>query len=405
MRFSGFLALLLFLFIVPGAIAQTYDVYYVLSVQSSSISPSTVYPGGEVNVTVTVKNNSYSAAAEDVNFTLLLSEGMSPVKTSSFEERIESKAQKTLLFSLKTGESIRSGTYKLSLRMEYYRDGKLVTQTEYIDLAVSDIQRLNVRDVSLSDYSPHQGDVVTVRAFIENAGSLEARNVTSEISKVSSSDFGNFIVLSDAVQSLGSISPADSREVLFQLMPTEKVTPGVYSFQLDANCLDCGLREIEKFSFRVFGRPEPIFSGIDYSVTGSTVKKIFQGSMFSLSVQLDNIGEEKAKAVEVIIETDESLVGAKESYVGNIDEDDSGTALFDLQVLADAQPGDHQIKIVVEYLDEFDSKQLMENEFSVYVNEVPPESPIGLLVLVIIILVILYFLIKMVFRQLAMRKM
>ena len=41
----------------------------------------------------------------------------------------------------------------------------------------------------------------------------------------------------------------------------------------------------------------------------------------------------------------------------------------------------------------------------IYISPVPPESPIGYFVTAIIILVILYFIIKMVFRQLAIRKL
>jgi len=68
-------------------------------------------------------------------------------------------------------------------------------------------------------------------------------------------------------------------------------------------------------------------------------------------------------------------------------------------------PGDKAIKIKVDYLDELGKRQSIQSEYTIYVNELPPESPVAVLVLVIIILVILYFLIKMIFRQLAMRKM
>ncbi len=406
MRIRGFFVVFLFLVALQGVFSVA-DSYYLLSLQSSSVSPSTVYAGDNVSITATVKNNSIKTTAMDVNFELVLSEGMEPVKVNAFEEEIQSKAQKTVIFRIKTSKQLASGTYKLSLKMDYFNNDKHVTQTEYIDLTISDIYRLDISNLRLSDYSPHQGETITISALIENTGSREARNVSTELEKVSSSDFGNFIVFSDSVKSLGSIPVGSSKEVKFTLMPTEKVTPGVYSFQIDANCLDCSFKETEKFSFHVFGKPELIFSGIDFAVNGTTgnSKKIFQSSSFSLSVQLDNIGEEKAKAVQVSIELPDGIAGSKKAYIGNIDEDDSGAAIFDLLVSRSIAPGDKAIKIKVDYLDELGKRQSIQSEYTIYVNELPPESPVAVLVLVIIILVILYFLIKMIFRQLAMRKM
>ena len=130
-----------------------------------------------------------------------------------------------------------------------------------------------------------------------------------------------------------------------------------------------------------------------------------QGEAFSLSVKLDNIGEEKAKAVEVLLESTNEIVGVKKAYVGNIDEDDSGAAIFDLIANDNAAAGEHPIKMTIKYKDETDQEKTFEGSYSIYINKKPEPSIILPLILIIIILAIAYFLVKMVFRQLALRKM
>ncbi|MEK7540047.1 MAG: hypothetical protein AAB558_02260 [Patescibacteria group bacterium] len=148
-----------------------------------------------------------------------------------------------------------------------------------------------------------------------------------------------------------------------------------------------------------------IISGTDLSVDArGDSKNIMQGDAFSFSVQVDNIGKEKAKAVKVLLDTTTDITGAKESFIGNIDPDDSSAAVFDLTVSPGAAVGANPVKIIVEYFDENDSNQATVHEFVFFVNQRPAESPVLLIVLLIILLGVLYFVLRFVFRQLSLRK-
>jgi len=179
-------------------------------------------------------------------------------------------------------------------------------------------------------------------------------------------------------------------------------TPQTYVFNLKAGCDDCSDSE-KSVSLDLIGEPDLILSGIDFSVD-SGGKQILQGTTFSLSVQLDNIGEEQAKAVKITIDVDGGITGPKEAYIGSIDEDDSGAAIFDLAAAFDAEIGEHDTKILITYLDEFGQEQTISQDYSIHVNQRPPESPIGLLIVLVIILVVIYFILKLVFRQISLRK-
>lgn len=383
--------------------AGTYA-YYLLKVDSSSYKPSTVYAGNEVAIAVLL-NNKTTTTATDINLSLSIGNYFEPIEVEKFIDRILPKETETVVFRLKAKKGIPAGTYTLTLKMDYDNLGERVSDTETISLTVSEIYRIAIERLIVSNYYPHINETVSIEAEIKNTGSIEARNVSIEFSLVGSSDFGKFIVLSETSRDLGQITPNKSKSVQFKLKPSEKIEPGVYSFKLNANCLDCDKNAEEKFSLHVYGYPELIISGVDYSIKGRDSKNITQGDSFSLSLQLDNLGKEDAKKVSIEIETDEEILGTKKSYIGSIEADDSSAGLFDLIVSENAKEGYHTISITITYLDELGKEKKLEETFSFYVSKMPEPNPYIPYVLVIVILIILYFIIKMVFRQLAIRKM
>jgi len=130
-----------------------------------------------------------------------------------------------------------------------------------------------------------------------------------------------------------------------------------------------------------------------------------QGDNFSFSIQLDNEGKESVKKLIIEIMPGDSLAGSVKSYVGSIDADDSSAGLFDLMVKPDATVGDHSIGIKISYEDEMGKLQSIEDSFTVSTKAMPEASPLIPYVLVIVVLVLLYFIIKMIFRQLQIRKL
>jgi hypothetical protein len=276
-----------------------------------------------------------------------------------------------------------------------------VNDADSINLTVSSNSRVDIKSVFFNPLNPYIGEKIVISALIENTGSSELRNVKVSLD----GNFSGFVLLSDTRIHLGNIPVGDSRSVDFALKPTEDLSPGTYSFDLNASFIGSTENEKEKVSFEVKGRPQLIVSGIDFSVEGRTKdKKVMQGDSFSLSIQLDNIGQYKAKAVSLRLLGDKDIVGVKEAFVGNIDEDDSGAAVFDLSVLPSAKTGEHRFDLEIEFINELGEKEKTSKTINLFIHQKPPESPIGVLVLIIIILVLLYFFVKMVFRQLAIRK-
>lgn len=404
--------LLLFLFSVfLASFVSAQCSFFLLNVKSDYTSlPSNIFPGDNVNLNVGLENASETCSAQEINARIALNEkyfDFAPEGIVDAVSVINSSESKPVIFSFTVKESAPAGTYKIPITLEYKNSGAQVAKTSFLYLDVKECFSLDVQNISYSVDPVYAGEEMKIFADIKNSCSGSARDVVAELKPVTNSTFDPFILLSSNVLQVGNISFGESIPVSFSLRPIKGAEPGIYVFELDANCFDCKKIFGDTFSFEVLAKPDLIFSGIDFSnETRSDAKNIFAGESFSFSVQLDNIGKETAKAVKVNVVIDDEVVGSKENFVGNIDPDDSGAAVFDLTVLPIAREGEHTATINVEYLDETGQLQSVSDSYPFFVTS-PPSNIFGLiflLILVIIVLVILYFLVKMVFRQLALRK-
>ncbi|HLC80070.1 MAG TPA: hypothetical protein VJG83_06675 [archaeon] len=401
--FILFAAVLLFSFAGAGQLN-------ILGVANESTIPQVVYSGDLVTFTFDVQNVSgVGRVAEDVNVFIELNENyFMPVKVSEFIGDISSKGSKTVSLRFNVTEAALPGNYKMPVFLSYSSGSSLISQVEEVDLEISSCKVLKIDDISLSSSTPHIGTTLDVLALIKNSCASAARDVSVSLVPVTNSTIAPFIVTSGTLKKIGGIMPGESETVKFSIDVSGRVKSGAYVFSIDANCGTCEKSSTNNFSFLVLGKPELIFSNIEYSVdvVAGNDKIILQGSTFTLSVQVDNIGDESAKAVEVSIDYGNSLQGTSKSFVGNIDPQDSGAAIFNLTASPVAKPGAIPGKITVSYIDELGQRQSIEYGYDIYISELPSVSPIVyifILILIIVALAILYFIIKFIFRQLAIR--
>ena len=405
----GIVALLVSILLFPSlAFAGEFE---ILNVTSASTTPAKIYPGDVVTLTFNVSNISSrgQVAVGIVARTELNENDFSPLKVTEKFDSIGAKSSKTVSFRFGVKGSVLPGTYTVPVILEYNSGATTIIQKDDVSFSVLSCSQLKVEDIKLSDSTPHIGDSLEVAATITNSCLNAARNVDVELRPITNSTIAPFVVTGGTVKKLGDILPNESRQATFSVLIGDKVDAKAYVFSIDGNCDGCSSTFSNKFSFEVMGKPQLVFSNIDYSVEGATgkEKQIMQGSTFTLSVQLDNIGEEKAKAVEVNIDFGKDIVGTLKSFLGNINPDDSGAAVFNLRAAYDTAPGSHPGTITVRYVDELGKKQEFTQSYSLYVNPQSPTNPvvyIVILVLVVVVLALVYFIVKFVFRQLAIRK-
>lgn len=397
--------LLFFLLFFPVVVHA--QLYYILDVSDNFSSvPSKPFPGDVVSLVAEIKNVGSSRTAFDVNARLSLNPQI-------FEELgvvqnvggIKSNSSTQVAFSFMIKDSALPGSYTIPLELTYVNGSEIVTDYFDVNFTVNECFGLDVTDVSYLPQKVYAGEEIIVSAGVSNVCSGVARDVSLELVPVTNSSFDPFVLLSSNVLELGNILPGNSKNASFNLQPVSNASPGIYVFELKATCLDCDAGTSDKVSFEVLGRPWLIVSGTDFSITArKDSKDLRQGDVFSFSVQLDNIGKEKARAVKASIVVDDGVVGAKDSFVGNIDPDDSGSAIFDLAIIDGAKQGYHPVKIVIGYVDEAGLEKSVEADYTFFVNQKPAESPVFLVVLLIVLFVVIYFVLRLVFRQLSLRK-
>lgn len=394
------------LVIISSTYEETTNPVYSLKVDSYSFTPSVIYPGDKVVIALNLNNRSASNVLRDANISLDLPAGFTPLKNNELiEGQITPSVTKTVVFEFQVNRNTYPGTYVVSVKMDYAYGTQKISDVKTINLVVETKKKLDIRELTADNLFPHQNEPITISAKIKNLASIEARGVQVELVPITATDFADFVLFSDTVVQLDSIKPNDSGEVEFSLQATEDATPKAYSFKLEVSSTDFDEVEPEIISFELKGKPEVIISGVDLSIENRPKdKKLLQGDSFSLSIQLDNIGTEKAQSVKIEIDSDEAFTGIKESYVGSIDEDDSSAAIFDLSIPFTAKTGDHELKAKISFLNEFGQEASMNKSITLYISERPPESPIGILILVIIILVIVYFIARLLLRYTSLRK-
>ena len=395
------------LLMLPAVAGQFY---YVLQVNPNPFyTPANPFPGDEVVYSVKVEGRtSTSDDANDVIAEISLNETLfEPIKSTENLGYIRQGNSKQAVFMFRVKEDTPAGLYKFPLKLTYANKFEQVSETFDVNFLVQQCFSVDVSQFSLSPTQPYAGEKFTIEADVKNTCSGMARSVTAELERSGGATFDPFVLLSPNTVKVGDIQPGMSEKVQFTLMPISDTTPGVYNFDIDLNCYDCRTKA-SKLSLEVLSRPVVIFSGIDISIDGRDGAKLLPGDSFSISVQLDNIGKEQAKAVKAYILVDDGITGTKEAFVGNIDEDDSGAAIFDLVVQPGASPGPHDAVIKAEYIDETGQKKEIAETYSLYVNQgdiLPVIIGLAFMLLMLaIVLAIAYFIIRMFLRQRALQK-
>jgi hypothetical protein len=388
------------------AATLTADYGKILAINATNLNPSTIYPGDTVNLNIDLKNRGAALELTDLTATIKPSGSFELIEGTDSLEGLGPSNIATLVFKFKVKEKVLPGTYQIPLQVEFNRGGLGVQSDDYnILIEVKGYHSIDIKDLSLSAKAPHIGDNLTVNAKIENNGSLEARNVIVSLSRTDQDSFGDIVPLTETSVHLNNIAKGESKDVEFYLYLSKQLDPATYNFEVSVELLDEDSTETEKVSFEAKGRPDLILGGVDLSIDNRPRdKRLLQGDNFSWSIQLENIGTETAKAVEVHLELDEGIIGVKENFVGNIDEEDSGAAIFDLSVGFMTETGEHPAKAVIKYIDEMDMEKSVSKDVMLYIHPRPPESPIGYLFLLAILGVIAWFVLKQVNRFLSLRK-
>lgn len=326
-----------------------------------------ITPGEEFLTELSVKNTGQSPA-NLVKISLYSEKsGLYWKNSKKTIEYLSPGEEKTMEFEGISSESVKSGIYPA---MASVREGGNVHNTSFMITVESQVEITDIDQKS----PVRPGDDFNTGIVVKNTGE----------SKVTSLDVmvgthGKGIHWKNSKQSVEEIQTGEEKEVIFKGTTSDSIENGIYTAGV---ILKSGMDQINNsFTVTVQGEPELTSGGMNTGEEPMTGKKT------SVSLQLENIGEGDARAVSISLEEGD-FKGSRTSHIGTIEQDETGTAIFDLRFQS---PGERELTYHVKYLDENDVEHTKTFTGTVYVEKTPRDYTTIIIALVVSAVVIYFF--------------
>ncbi len=389
------------LLILTGVMATSgYRAGLLYQSPTANTYPTQVHPGDEgVFLEVELTNN-FNFPYENVTTRLEPQGPFKGIKTENFISDIRPNGQKSMFYKVNIDSNAEPGEYLLNHYMtysytEYDEDGEQGTYTievkKTVAVEIYFSEKLDLASVGLTEREILPNEETQLLIKVKNTGSVPVSDVivsyaglttTATIitaAGASSATTINFLPLESTKKTIPSIQPDQEIEISFLLRALRNTEIKAYELPVTVTYGDQTLTDSAVVNVK--GKPDVRLAGLQ-----NDESLIFQGQAFSVSVQLENIGTGDAKSVKAKIISD-NISGIKTAYIGTIDVEDTGTAIFDLK---DYNPGNHELTIEITYEDMYGNEQppfQFKTEYSIY--ERPPDYS-GVFILVGVVLIIIY---------------
>jgi len=246
-------------------------------------------------------------------------------------------------FQIEVATNADSNNYDLEFELD--------NEDSFLDIEVTSIKpELIITDISVEPkiISPDQEDVhLTLK--LGNIGDGEANFVKAEI--ILPSGF----TASDSYSTqeyLGSLSKSDNKSIDFYFDTDKLLASGPHQARLNLQFEDEDHESYQvslPFNLPVIGKP--VFAVVNSDLAP---QELHSGSKAVLGITLQNIGTEDGKETSVRIFENSDLpfkFDEKTNYIGSIDSQELGRAVFNLVVDSDATPNNYWVKIQIRTVD------------------------------------------------------
>ncbi len=362
-----------FLIVLLLLITVSFAAEDALRIQNQKTFPAAIQAGDKDVILQFDLYHTGKITYENITVQLNLPQQFEGIRTSYAVDRILPSQTATMSFRFNVGD-IDPGTYTLPVTIKYTEtSGPYQTSTSrQIYLSVSSTPTLRFEDI-IFDPTPHIGKPFTVTLKINNTAQIPASNVLATIS----SPTAQITWIPDS-QIMNFIGANSAEDLVFKGIVSSETKPGAYAGTV--TLIYSGTTVSNAFYAEVHGTP-------DLKLAGSqTDKTPYVGEKFTLSVQLEDVGKEKARSVQVRLK-DGAIVGALASYIGTIESDDTGSAIFDITL---NKPGSYIIPLEYTYTDDEGNTYTQSENISLFIYTRPFDFS-GIIVLGIIIVVVWYW--------------
>ncbi|MFC2174471.1 COG1361 S-layer family protein [archaeon] len=331
--------------------------------------PSLIQPGDE-GVWIDVEMRNYhSMQFYDVSGVLEVVGPFEAVVAEAEIEKVAPKEYTHAFYQLNVDPDAKPGEYKmrhlLSYKYDSYdKDGnKDVIDVEFIRTISVNVyysERIEIKEVTVEPYNVLPGADVELQVLLANTGSVTVNDVDVNYSIATDPTEINLLPITTTSRRIATIRPGEEVIVSFPLQALKTATVKPYKVEVDAKYTSGSTTntESDEVAVEIRGKPEMRLAGVQ-------VDKdiVYVASPFSISIQLENVGSGDAKSVKTVL-IDGGMDGVLTSYVGTVEVDDTGSAIFDVR---DYAPGRKKITALITFEDAYgnDFSESVEVEYFV----------------------------------------
>ncbi len=316
-----------------------------------------------------------TATYKNISFQAQTPPQLTAVRENFYISRMNPGNVFTTSYSFNINEDTEPGIYTVPIEVSYIdiqgRGDQKVTVVREAIITVSDKTRVEVSNI-VQEEPVRPGEEFTTKVNIENIGYSPSNLLNL---KLTIDQPG--VYWERSTKTINYLLSGQQTQVEFKGKASNSIENGVYPATLTLN--DGENIVNNTFMVTVQGEPRLTSAGI------RTGEQAVTNRMVPVSLQIENIGKGDARAVSVELEEGE-FEGSRTTQIGTIDEDGTGTAIFDISFRS---PGEHPMTFEVTYLDEEGKENSVTMEGVIYVEK-EQRNYSGVIALIAVVAIIGY---------------
>jgi hypothetical protein len=387
---AAFLSLLLFVNVSMAAGSITI---------TSQVLDSSVRPGGETTVFLTLTNPSTTASVTSVRLYIL--PGPYIISSVSYAEigGLDASASQQTSLTLKIDSAAPSTTSYITTKVTYYTDSIQRETTANIPVTIKRIPILQLEQVTYTPNIIEPGNTVTLSIDLKNDGDGSAKDVKVSLNQTAKI----FIVKGSPETFIDEITSKNAATISFVLTIDPSISIGTYSIPISLSYSDetktSSYSSTKYIGLTITGKYNFVFALDSQDV-------IVPGKTGTITVKAANAGTQDAQfSTLTVIGSDyfESITPSV-AYIGKISSDDYDTEKFTVKASDSAKPGNYPIQFQLEYKDSYGKSYNETFETNVRISskeELPKASfsPFLILGLVLIIALVVFLVFKIIRKK------
>lgn len=367
---------------------------------SSQVLDSSIRPGGETTVILTLSNPSTTTSVTSIRLSIIPGTYLTPSTNYVEIGGLDASASQQTSVTVKANPSATSSISYIKAEASYYVGTTEYKTTANIPIKIRRIPILQVTEVQYKPSLIEPGNKVALYFNLKNEGDGPANDIKINLNQTTE----KFIVDGSPETFIDSIDPKESKSVSFNVVVDPSVEVGTYSIPITLSYSD-ETKTVNYTDTKYIGLS--ISGEYNFVITPSQ-KVVAPGRSSTVDLEIANGGNQKALYLTMNILPSNPIVQVTPTtkYIGNLASDDYDSEQLTFSVADNTAPGVYPLNVLLSYKDSYgkaynetfqvDIKVSSLKDYTESNNKI---SPIGIIITVIILGVIGFFIYRKFFKK------